>query len=179
MNILFLSSEFPTPRDPHRAVFNRSMVRGLAQRHRVDVVCPIPWTDAAGPQRRQEATAPAEPFSIALPRFYFPPRVARHHRGTWLWWSVRGGLLRMAARHRPDVVLSYWAHPDGEAALRLARRLGVPVALMVGGSDVLLLTKDPRRRQRVEAVLRGVDAVVTIGGACATRSSPWACRPIA
>ena len=30
-------------------------------------------------------------------------------------------------------------------------------------SDVLLLTKDPRRRRRVEAVLRGVDAVVTIG----------------
>ena len=102
---------------------------------------------------------------MTFPRFYFPPRVARHHRGTWLWWSVRGALLRLASRHRPDAVLSYWAHPDGEAALRLARGLGVPVALMVGGSDVLLLTKDRRRRQRVEAVLRGVDAVVTIGGA--------------
>ena len=86
-----------------------------------------------------------------------------HRRGTWMWWSVRGRLLKDAERDRPDVVLSYWAHPDGEVALRLARRLGVPVALMVGGSDVLLLTKEPRRRRRVEAVLRGVDAVVTIG----------------
>ena len=80
-----------------------------------------------------------------------------------MWWSVRRGLLRDVSHRQPDVVLSYWAHPDGEIALRFARRLGVPVALIVGGSDVLLLTKDPRRRERVEAVLRGVDAVITIG----------------
>ncbi len=80
-----------------------------------------------------------------------------------MWWSVRRRLLAQAERFKPDVVLSYYAHPDGEVALRLARRLGVPVALMVGGSDVLVVTTDPLRRRRVEDVLRGVDAVVTIG----------------
>ena len=161
MNVLFLSSEFPSPVDPHRAVFNRNMIRGLASRHRVHVVCPMAWTEAL--RARQSPTPADEPYTASYPRFYFPPRMGLHRRGTWMWWSVRGRLLKDAGRDRPDVVLSYWAHPDGEVALRLARRLGVPVALMVGGSDVLLLTKEPRRRRRVEAVLRGVDAVVTIG----------------
>ena len=166
MNVLFLSSEFPSPVDPHRAVFNRTMIRGLARRHRVEVMCPIAWTEAVKgrpPSPPPTAPAPAEPYSAHYPRFYFPPRVALHQRGTWMWWSVRRHLLDAAARFKPEAVLSYWAHPDGEVALRLARRLGVPVALMVGGSDVLMVTTDPRRRQRVEAVLRGVDAVVTIG----------------
>lgn len=164
MNVLFLSSEFPTPQEPNRAVFNGDMIRGLAERHHVHVVCPIAWTGALHHRRHAPLpSAPREPFSARYPRYFFPPRVALHWRGTWMWWSVRRGLLRDASRFRPEAVLSYWAHPDGEVALRLARRLNVPIALMVGGSDVLLLTKDPRRRPRVEAVLRGVDAVVTIG----------------
>ena len=163
MNILFLSSEFPTPVDPNRAVFNRQMIRGLAARHRVQVVCPIAWTEAVR-AKPQPALPASEAFAAHYPRFYFPPRLSLHRRGDWMWWSVRRRLLKDAERFRPEVVLSYYAHPDGEVAQRLARRLGVPVALMVGGSDVLLVTKDPRRRQRVEAVLRGVDAVVTIGG---------------
>jgi teichuronic acid biosynthesis glycosyltransferase TuaC len=162
VNILFLSSEFPSPVDPHRAVFNRQMIRGLAVRHRVHVVCPVAWTDVV---RATQPTAPpaSEPFTAHYPRFYFPPRMSLHRRGAWMWWSVRRSLLAAAERFQPAVVLSYYAHPDGEVALRLARQFGVPVALMVGGSDVLVVTADPRRRERVEAVLRGVDAVVTIG----------------
>lgn len=163
MNVLFLSGEYPSPVDPHRAVFNRQMVRGLAARHTLRVVCPIAWTERV---RAQSPTAPAgtgDPFRVLYPTFYFPPRIALHLRGNWMWWSLRRMLRREAREHRPDVILSYWAHPDGEAALRFGRHLGIPVVLMVGGSDVLLITSDPKRRQRVDAVLRGVDGVITIG----------------
>lgn len=163
MNVLFLSAQFPSPVGPHRAVFNRSMVRGLASRHHVRVVCPVPWTEAW--RVRGSALPPQgpEPFAVQYPLFYFPPRVALHRRGSWMWWSVRRLLKRETRRERPDIILSYWAHPDGEVALRLGRHLGVPVALMVGGSDVLVITSEARRRDRVHAVLRGVDAVLTIG----------------
>ncbi len=169
MNVLFLSSEFPSQVDPHRAVFNRHMIRGLAGRHQVRVVCPIAWTDALRKRDLGPPPQAGERFSATYPRFYFPPRVALHWRGAWMWWSLGRRLFRDASRQKPDVVLSYWAHPDGEVALRLARRLCVPVALMVGGSDVLVLTKDPRRLLRIEAVLRGVDAVMAIGQNLADR----------
>ena len=164
MNILFLSNEFPSPSDPGRAVFNGHMVRGLAERHRVRVVCPLPWTETVRAHTGHTAEAPAFPFPVFYARYYYPPRVALHLRGVWMWWSLRRLLLRECQRERPDLVFAYWAHPDGEVALRLARRLGVPVVLMVGGSDVLLLTDDVRRRRRVDAVLEGVDHVLAIGG---------------
>ena len=163
MRVLFLSSEFPTRVDPHRAVFNRHMIRGLASRHQVHVVCPIAWTEAWRGRHNSPLLEAAVNYSATYPRFYFPPRVALHQRGTWMWWSLSSLLRREARCHQPEVVLSYWAHPDGEVALRLARRLGVPIALMVGGSDVLVLTRDPRRRDRIEAVLQGVDEVIAIG----------------
>jgi glycosyltransferase involved in cell wall biosynthesis/peptidoglycan/xylan/chitin deacetylase (PgdA/CDA1 family) len=163
VNILFLSNEFPTPADPGRAVFNGHMLRVLAQHHCVRVVCPVPWTEVLRGSHDPAAGAPEFPFPVFYRRFFFPPRVALHLRGTWMWWSLRGLLLKEVRRARPDVVFSYWAHPDGEVALRLGRQIGVPVALMVGGSDVLLLTNDAKRRRRVDAVLTGVDQVLAIG----------------
>jgi glycosyltransferase involved in cell wall biosynthesis len=60
------------------------------------------------------------------------------------------------------VVLSYWAHPDGEAGMRTARRFGARCGVIVGGSDVLLLTRCPRREARIRGVLAGSDAVFTV-----------------
>jgi glycosyltransferase involved in cell wall biosynthesis len=40
---------------------------------------------------------------------------------------------------------------------------GVPVGLIVGGSDILLLTRDPPRRRAIIRVLQSVDAVFPIG----------------
>src|SRR5207302_3820831 len=62
----------------------------------------------------------------------------------------------------PDVILSYWAHPDGAVALRAARQANIPAAVIVGGSDVLLLTKNRARRRKIEHVLHNIDAVITV-----------------
>src|SRR5262245_39486284 len=133
MNILFLSAEFPTPKNPLGAVFNRHMIRGLARRHHVRVVCPIAWTTKASRGRGSAMTKIAEPYSMRFPQFYFPPRVALHRRGTWMWWSLRRGLLREVRHDRPDVVWADWAHPDGEVARRLARSSGAPAVALVAG----------------------------------------------
>ncbi len=161
MKLLFFSSQFPTPANHHGAAFNRSMVRGLAMRHDVRVVCPIPWT--TGFRRASPSDESPERYEARFQRYYFIPRMAMQLRGVFMWWSLRHTLLDMAHTRRPDVVLSYWAHPDGEAALRFGRHIGAPVALVVGGSDVLVLTADQRRKKRIDAVLHGVDQVIAIG----------------
>ena len=60
-------------------------------------------------------------------------------------------------------MLGYWAHPDGEAAVRAAATANVPAVVMVGGSDVLLLTGDSARRRCILGVLSSADAVLTVG----------------
>jgi teichuronic acid biosynthesis glycosyltransferase TuaC len=167
VKVLFFSSEFPGPHDPYRALFNRAMVGILQQRHVVRVVCPVAWTEALLSRSRTGWVHPtADSPGVTYMMYSFPPRLGLVFRGLFMWWGLKGRLLRMAAAWMPDVVVAYWAHPDGEAALRLARRLGLPFVQIVGGSDVLLLNRGGRGR-RIRRVLTAADAVGAVGSALA------------
>jgi glycosyltransferase involved in cell wall biosynthesis len=158
VKVLFFSSEFPWPQQPLRAVFNLRMCESLGPRHDVRIVSPIPWTENLSP-----VSGAAGPLDAVYQRYYYPPRVLLAERGRFMWWSVRHRLLSLARSWQPDVTLAYWAHPDGEVALRLRERLGIPVVQMIGGSDIHVLKRDPRRFERVSRVLRAADAVITVG----------------
>ncbi|MFL5343029.1 MAG: glycosyltransferase, partial [Gemmataceae bacterium] len=54
------------------------------------------------------------------------------------------------------------AYPDGWAAVRLAKNLGVPAVLQVHGSDVLLLDRFPARLRRTVDALQAADGVVAV-----------------
>jgi glycosyltransferase involved in cell wall biosynthesis len=69
----------------------------------------------------------------------------------------------MTEEWTPDIVLGYWTHPDGTVALEAARCLGVPGALLVGGSDILLLTEHTARRQAIVTTLLAADGVFAVG----------------
>jgi glycosyltransferase involved in cell wall biosynthesis len=167
MRILFFTNVFPNPYQPTRGTFNLEMVKALARRQEVRVVSPIPWVDewrarqaghpALGPQR----SAAVGGVECVYPRFFYPPKILRNLYGWFLWRSVRGPVRRLLQEFRPDVVLGYWAHPDGEVAVRIGRSLGVPALVMVGGSDVLLLARQRHRRRVICDVLHQADAVVT------------------
>ncbi|MCY2989948.1 MAG: glycosyltransferase family 4 protein [Planctomycetota bacterium] len=167
MRLLFLSNEFPNLCEPTKATFNYDLLTALAGEHEVTAIAPISWWDELRtrcrhpfrpwPRRRQ-----LDRLVVHHPRFYYTPGRLRHLYGTFLWWSLRATISRIRRGPRPDCVLSYWAHPDGEAAVRLARALGVPSVVMVGGSDVLLLARDPRRQDCIRRVLKQADAVIAV-----------------
>jgi glycosyltransferase involved in cell wall biosynthesis len=166
MRLLLITDNFPNPWEPTRGVFNLEMARALSRDHDLRVVSPVSWLRewklgrggrAFGPGRRADMGG----VEVHYPRYYYTPRVLRSFYGSFLWASVRGTVLRLLKEQRPEAVLGYWAHPDGEVAVRAARRAGVPAVVMVGGSDVLLLTREPSRRRCILRVLRDADAVVT------------------
>lgn len=55
-------------------------------------------------------------------------------------WMAARQLLPRVRQFRPDVVLGYWVYPDGAAAVKVARRLGVPCAVGALGSDIHVRT---------------------------------------
>ena len=168
MRLLFIANDFPSRYKPHKGVFNLHLARALAAKNQVKVVSPVPWVDEVRAIRsgasdlakfHEDRLAGVE---VVYPRYYYPPRVLQDHYGWFYWQSVRhtvGALLNVYA---PDAVMAYWAHPDGEAAVRAARLQKVPSAVIVGGSDVLLLTRDAGRRRAVVNVLQATDAVVCV-----------------
>ena len=159
MRIVFFSLSYPTPWQPSAAAFNRAMVRALGEHHDVRVVAPVPWTQRLG---RKPPGRDDEP-GVAHPLYLYPPKLAPHRLDAFLRMSCRSVLRRLAREFAPDVYLAYWAHPDGEVALRAAREAGRPCVVIVGGSDVRLLAGETRRRDAIRRVLTGADAVLTVG----------------
>jgi glycosyltransferase involved in cell wall biosynthesis len=166
MRILFFSYAYPNPWQPELATFNRTMIAGLAQDHDVCVISPIGFVARwrrwrCGLDRHADFVAvPGVPAEY--PTYYYTPKICRAHYHRFMAWSVGGNLRRAIHAFRPDVVLSYWAHPDGAVAVRFAHAGGVPAVQIVGGSDVLLLARDPRRRAVIFDVLHRADAVIAV-----------------
>lgn len=163
MNILFLSTCYPNPMAPVRGTYNLELCEALRRLGRVRVVAPRPWLEVLRHRWKPEDTPrPRGAIRAEFPCYFYPPRILRHRYGQFMWRSVRKAVLDTCQDFSTDWVLSYWAHPDGEAGVEAARELGAKSAVIVGGSDVLILTKNPRRKACVQRVLSQSDAVFTV-----------------
>lgn len=170
MRVLFYSYAYPNPVQTGLGTFNRAMLAGLAAEHQVRVLSPVSFVDAWQAQLTGKLPGGLnDPRFTALPNVraeyvthYYTPKVLRSQYGRWMRWSVRRRFHQTMNEFQPDVVLSYWAHPDGEVAVRLAHRHGVPAVVMVGGSDVLLLGRSGVRQQKILDVMSNADAVVAV-----------------
>jgi len=165
VRILALTHQYPTPFQPTYSTYNRQQFAELAESHELRVIRPIPWTLALTQRRQGKWQGPGPLMQgrvpVTFPAFYYPPKVGSHSYGPFFEWSVRGVFRREVQAFRPDVVLATWAHPDGWAAVRLARRESLPIIVKVTGADVLVYATGRRRPPVVEA-LTGADAVVAV-----------------
>lgn len=167
MHLLFLSTTFPDADHPAQGSYNVALCRALTADHAVTAIAPRRWTQAALNALTGRRFAPSPPAIAAgihcrFPTFWYAPGFRHAQHGAAMWRSVARSVSQIHARRPLDAVLSYWAHPDGEAGLRAAQFAGVPHAVIVGGSDVLLLPQRTDRRNAVLRVLRDSDAVITV-----------------
>ncbi|TMJ16730.1 MAG: glycosyltransferase family 4 protein [Alphaproteobacteria bacterium] len=144
LRMLTLSTLFPNALQPTLGVFVERQTLGLAARDgvEVEVVSPVgmpPWPLSLHPHyRRREALPEREIWkglNVHRPRFPVLPRVdalsARAMAGALL------PLLRdIRRRFEFDVIDAEFFWPDGPAAMRLARALGVPFSVKARGSDI-------------------------------------------
>jgi teichuronic acid biosynthesis glycosyltransferase TuaC len=162
MRILFSSYAYPNPWQPGLGTFNRTMIAALVETHAVRVVAPVAFPVRFGRavSSREQVGVPGVPAEH--PAYYYTPKLFRAQYDRFLWWSIRRTLRRTIAEFRPDVVLTYWAHPDGAVAIRAAHEAGLPAVLMVGGSDVLVLGRTGVRRAAILQTLQAADSVVAV-----------------
>lgn len=161
LGVLVLTTQFPNPRFPHWATFNRQQIDALASFCRLGVVAPVPWTDLLGADAWRRAPQ-RQPYPVHWPIFWYLPRIQRAWHGRSLLWSAWPTLRRLAAQLRPQVLLATWLFPSGWAGMHAARRLGLPFALKVHGSDVMAFQKDPRRLPYLQQALAAARAVVAV-----------------
>ena len=168
MRILFFSSIFPNGLQPTHGVFNLRMIQGLMAKHDIRVVSPVSWVTELGKCIRERSYIRKMDYSVTgnlhatYPRYLYPPKLFRTKYDRFMKFSVIRSLKRISKEFKPDVILSYWTHPDSAVAVEFAHQLGIPAVAMVGGSDVLLLGKRGKRRESILNVLHDADRVLTV-----------------
>lgn len=167
MRILFISTTFPDASAPARGTYNSALCRELARIGSVRVIAPRSFTESVPRKLRGKSYQTSDLISDAgiyaeFPTYWYTPKVWQEFSGDQMWWSVKSQVTCAIQQFQPDAVLSYWAHPEGEVGLRAAREAGVPCAVIVGGTDVLVLPNLPKRGPKVQRVLTQSDAVITV-----------------
>ncbi len=105
---------------------------------------------------RGASTLLAHDIDVETLRYPALPGVSRALNG----YTSSVVLAPRVRRFNPDVLLAYWLYPDGFAAIRVARALGIPVVVGALGSDVHRPTR--LNRWFAKRVVRSADALLTV-----------------
>jgi glycosyltransferase involved in cell wall biosynthesis len=162
MRITVVTSYFPTSARPYGGNSAFQTLRLLKPYASIEVVCPlerypnIPGLKPARYERADPAWQPPE-FKTTYVEYPAIPIVTRPFNGRVCARMV----LPYVRLSRPDLILSYWLYPDGYAAVRVGRELGVPVIVGAIGSDIRR-RNDPITIRLVRQTMLQADAVITV-----------------
>ncbi|HEY1327955.1 MAG TPA: glycosyltransferase [Casimicrobiaceae bacterium] len=173
VRLLTLTTLFPNACAPRHGVFVATRLRKLCDTGRVTarVVAPVPWFPGA--YRAQRPVPPSETvegLQTAHPRYWNVPGVGMRLQPAalaraWLSHFKRSG----EDATRFDAVDAHYFYPDGVAAARIARALGLPLVISARGSDINVIGDiDFARRQMVDAA-HAADALIAVSAALAER----------
>jgi glycosyltransferase involved in cell wall biosynthesis len=131
----------------------------VAQHRPLAVVSPQPWFPGQSlirllrPGYRPQAPALEIQQGIRVyhPRFLSVPGLLRRFDG-WSMALASAGLMRRLRRQGARLIDAHFAYPDGEAATRLGRWLGLPVTVTLRGTETPH-SRDPRLRPRLARTL--------------------------
>ncbi|MFV1871987.1 MAG: glycosyltransferase [Oleiphilus sp.] len=158
MNILVVTNLYPLPWEPNRATFNKQQFDRLADKHDVDIVVPIAWMDYWKHRQHLKASTPE---NIKYVCYWYIPKIVQSFFGWFMFWSVWFQTRKDLKEKAYDAILGSWAHPDGFTAAQIAKRLGIPYFIKVHGSDINILTQQPKRRRQIAEVCQSAKHVFT------------------
>lgn len=169
--LLVFSYVFPSPAQPGAGLFVRERVFRVGKHLPMVVVAPQPWFPLQSLIRlfrpRFRPTAPRfevqNGFEIHRPRFFCIPGIFKQSDGFFMALGAWPTVRRLVKRHSLNVIDAHFGYPDGYAATRIARWLGLPVVITMRGKE------EPQSKTAVRAplysALRAADRVVCVSEA--------------
>jgi len=168
IDLVVFSALFPSAARPGAGLFIRERMFRVAQHRPLAVVSPQPWFPGQSlirllrPGYRPQAPALEIQQGIRVyhPRFLSVPGLLRQFDG-WSMALASFGLMRRLKRQGAQLIDAHFAYPDGEAATRLGRWLGLAVTVTLRGTEVPH-SKNPVLRPRLVRVLKDAVRVFSV-----------------
>lgn len=168
-SLLVWSSLFPSPAQPQAGIFVRERMFRVAEHLPVAVISPQPWFPLQGVLRRlRPHFRPQAPkherqagIDVYRPRFLSFPGVLKRFDGLLMALGALPTVRRLVRARRVDVVDAHFAYPDGYAATRVGKWLGLPVTVTLRGTEARH-AKDAALRSKVIEVLQNASRVFSV-----------------
>ncbi|HWR76842.1 MAG TPA: glycosyltransferase [Thiobacillus sp.] len=168
IDLVVFSALFPSAARPGAGLFIRERMFRVAQHRPLAVVSPQPWFPGQSlirllrPGYRPQAPALEIQQGIRVyhPRFLSVPGLLRQFDG-WSMALASFWLLRRLKRQGAQLIDAHFTYPDGEAATRLGRWLGLPVTITLRGTEVPH-SKNPALRPRLSRTLEAAARVFSV-----------------
>lgn len=163
LRLLTFSTLYPNPAQPHHGVFVENRLRHLVAGGEAvsTVLAPVPWFPLRYPgvlrfERRHG-------IAVHHPRYAAPPGLGMYTGPAALLAAARRALAPLLeAGLCFDAIDAHYLYPDGVAAVRLGRELGLPVVITARGSDTSQLPRHAVPRRLIRGAIRGAAALVAV-----------------
>ncbi|HHS83917.1 MAG TPA: glycosyltransferase family 4 protein [Gammaproteobacteria bacterium] len=171
INILLSTVIFPNRFEINRGIYIKKQALELARRDRLTIVVPVPYLPSflGSTPLGFYAKIPREDnidgLQVHYPRFFIVPKVLRFLHGPFLFFSVCRFYYRVIRDEKPEILLGFWAFPDGFANVLVAKIFKLPVVIGCLGSDINQCTKTYLRRKMIGWTLRNCDQVLSVSEA--------------
>jgi teichuronic acid biosynthesis glycosyltransferase TuaC len=156
----------PVPHDQTRGRYIHETARSLAKLAQVKVYFQsvrYPQLPGMKPKSFLHGHLPADYKldGVDVEAFEYPavPVISRGLNGLVSSWALKPRIRAF----KPDVVLAFWVYPDGYAAMKVAKSLGVPSVVGALGSDIHV--RDGLNAWFTRQTIHGVDALLTVSEA--------------
>ncbi len=170
---------YPTLSSPTRGTFNRQQFWHLGRLHELLVLVPMARRLPCLSHVRREANCHSHGGGpeVAHFRVWHPPLIGRLSNAAVLFLTTLVLFAGELRARRPHYILGSFAYPDGVAAALLARWLGVPVFIMVLGSDINVMADGGPRRRQIQWALKHVDGVIAVSRALVDKVTNLGANP--
>lgn len=168
IDLVVFSALFPSAARPGAGLFIRERMFRVAKHRPLAVVSPQPWFPGQSLIRRfRPGYRPQAPkleiqqgIRVYHPRYLAVPGLLRRLDG-WSMALASYLLLRRLRAQGARLVDAHFTYPDGEAAVRLGRWLGLPVTVTLRGTEVPH-GRNPALRPRLAHTLKAADRVFSV-----------------
>ncbi len=170
--VLVFSTLYPNAAQPNHGVFVENRLKETVALGGLDatVLAPVPFFPVAHPMFGRYAAYARAPrheerhgVQVWHPRYAVAPKYGARLAPGALYRTGLAAVRRLQGQgHRFEVIDAHYFYPDGVAAARLGRTLGLPVVITARGSDLTQIADEAGPRQAMRWAAQEASASIGV-----------------